>query len=223
LAAAAYTGGDLSAKYHRKTIGVAKAIMSRVGFGPFPSEFGGRKSELYSMEQHDGKSKVTKATEATVDVEKLIISDDPFKVGVALRVGSGEYGATSGRPRRIGCLDLVLLSHAIKMNGVDELVITKCDMLREYSKTNDKKMPIVTGYELDSQKIDYVPGATNAFYRVTPHIKKSNIFSEDVSAVRSFDKLPDSLKAFVREVEKASGCKVIGLGVGPKRDQYIVL
>lgn len=223
IAAAAYTGGDLAVKYHRKTIGVVKAIMSRVGYGPFPSEFGGRKSELYSLEQVNGDSKNTKLTEAKLSVSELLSSDDPFAVGIGLRIVSGEYGATTKRPRRVGSFDLVLLSYAVKMNGVDELVITKCDMLREYSKTNDKKMPIVTGYELDSQKIDYVPGATNAFYRVTPHIKKSNIFSEDVSAVRSFDKLPDSLKTFVREVEKASGCKVIGLGVGPKRDQYIVI
>ena len=223
IAAAAYTGGDLSPKYHRKTIGVVKAIMSRVGYGPFPSEFGGRKSEEYSLETLNGQSKNTKTTEANFDINKLIKSDDPFEVGIALRILSGEYGTVTQRPRRVGCFDLVLLSHTVKMNGVDELVITKCDLLNEYSRTKNGQMPIVTGYKLDDKTIDYVPGATSAFYRVKPIIAERAAFSDDVSDVKTFDKLPKELQAFVKEIEKVSACKVIGLGTGPKRDQYIEL
>ncbi len=221
IAAAAYMGGDLSPKYHRKTIGVVKAVMSRVGYGPFPSEFGGRKSEEYSLETVNGQSKYTKDSEAKLSIDTLIKSDDPFEVGIALRVLSGEYGATTKRPRRTGSFDLVLLSYAVKMNGVDELFITKCDVLREYSKTKSTQMPLVTGYTLDEKAIDYVPGATSAFYRVKPVIKNLKAFSEDISEIRSFAKLPKAVSDFVKEVEKASSCKVIGLGVGPKRDQYI--
>jgi adenylosuccinate synthase len=221
IAAAAYTGGDLSTKYHRKTIGVVKAMMSRVGHGPFPSEFGGRKSEEYTLEEVNGKSKYTKETETKLEVEKLIKSDDPFEIGMALRVLSGEYGATTGRPRRTGSFDLVLLSHTTKMNGVDELFITKCDLLNEYSKTKKGTMPIVTGYMLDGKTIDYVPAATSAFYRVKPIISELKSFSEDISNVRDFAKLPKELLEFVKEVEKTGNCKIIGLGVGPKRDQYI--
>jgi adenylosuccinate synthase len=223
IAAAAYSGGDLSPKYHRKTIGVVKAVMSRVGYGPFPSEFGGRQSETYSLETENGKSKYTKESEKSQDIDTLIKSDDPFQVGIALRVLSGEYGATTGRPRRVGCLDLVLLTHAVKMNGVDELFITKCDVLREYSKTKANKLPLVTGYTLDGKPIDYVPGATSAFYRVEPVIEKREAFSEDISGVRSFDKLPQAVQDFVKEIEKTSNCRVMGLGVGPNREQYISL
>jgi adenylosuccinate synthase len=222
LAAAAYSGGDLSPKYHRKTIGIIKAVMSRVGFGPFPSEFGSFKSEAYTMEKGpDGHSKNTKAVEDKYNVEKLIKSEDPFEVGVAMRILSKEYGTVTQRPRRVGCLDLVLLSHTVRMNGVDELVITKCDLLKEYSRTKKATMPLVTQYELEEKIIDYVPGATSAFYRVKPIISERENFSGDISAITSYDKLPKAIHDFVKEVEMASNCKVVGLGVGPKRDQYI--
>ncbi|HSA83476.1 MAG TPA: adenylosuccinate synthetase [Patescibacteria group bacterium] len=224
LAAAAYTGGDLSPKYHRKTIGVVKAIMSRVGFGPFPSEFGGHRSEEYSMERTgEDVSKYDKASEQAYDVEKYIKSDDLFEVGIALRVLSGEYGTVTARPRRVGCFDLVLLAYTIKMNGVDELIITKCDLLKEYSRTKSGKMPMVKEYKLDGKIIDYVPGATSAFYRVEPTIKDYETFTEDISGIRTFEELPTAIKNFVKEVETISNTKVIGLGVGPKRDQYITL
>jgi len=222
-AAGAYSGGDLSPKYHRKTIGVVKVIMSRVGHGPFPSEFGDKKSEEYTMAKVNGESKYTKTSESEYDVNELIKSDDPFEIGIALRVLSNEYGTVSKRPRRVGCLDLVLLNHTAKMNGVDELVITKCDLLNEYSKTKSGKMLLVTGYKLDGKIIDYVPAATSAFYRVKPIISEKNSFSQDISGVRSFEKLPEELKEFIEEIEKMSNCKVTGIGVGPKRDQYIIL
>ena len=82
-------------------------------------------------------------------------------------------------------------------------------------------MPLVTGYELEEKNIDYVPGATSAFYRVKPITSEKEGFPEDISEVRSFDALPDAVKEFVKDVEAACGCKVVGLGVGPKRDQYI--
>ncbi|MEK7570859.1 MAG: adenylosuccinate synthetase [Patescibacteria group bacterium] len=223
IASAAYTGGDLPLKYHRKIIGVAKALMSRVGYGPFPSEFGGSKSEHYTLEEDHGKPKHTKTTEAKEEVTKLIASPDAFDMGMALRILSGEYGATTSRPRRIGAFDLVQLVYAVKMNGVDELVITKCDTLREYAKTHSKKIPVVTGYDLDGKKIAYVPGATAAFYRVKPVIKYYQSFSKDLSTVRQVAAIPHSLKTLLKDVEKACGCRVIGLGVGPEREQYINL
>lgn len=223
IAAAAYTGGDLSPKYHRKTIGVAKAIMSRVGYGPFPSEFGGKQSEEYCMETSDDKARHTKDVEAKYKIKELISSPDHFYVGVGLRILSGEYGATSARPRRIGRLDLVQLRYATKLNGVDELIITKCDVLNAYSKIKNDGIPIVAGYKLDGKTIDYVPAASDAFYRVKPIISYEKSFTEDISEIRSFDKLPTALRKHIKLIEKTSGCKVVGLGVGPKREQYISL
>jgi len=220
IAAAAYTGGDLSPKYHRKTIGVVKAIMSRVGYGPFPSEFGGKQSEDYCMETYNDETRHTKDVEATYKVDELISSPEHFYVGVGLRVLSEEYGATSA-PRRIGRLDLVQLHYAAKLNGIDELIITKCDVLNAFSKIRHGGIPLVVGYKLDAKTIDYVPAASDAFYRVKPIISYEKPFIEDISHIRSFDKLPLALRKHIKLIEKASGCKVVGLGVGPKREQYI--
>jgi len=123
LAAAAYVGGDLPPNFHRKTIGVAKAIMSRVGKGPFSTEFGGPRSEKYCTENNSAS---IKHSEKQLNIHNLITSNDPFDVGVALRVLGNEYGATTGRPRRIGYLDLVQLAYAVKVNGVDEIHLNKC-------------------------------------------------------------------------------------------------
>ena len=142
VAGAAFVGGDVSPKFHRKTIGVAKAIMSRVGNGPFISEFGGEESEKYCIDPLHTKDYEAK----TYNSEKLLVSDNPFEVGIALRMLGNEYGSTTGRPRRIGMLDLVQLAYTAKMNGVDMIFLNKCDLLIDFAKTKIKQIPIVTGY-----------------------------------------------------------------------------
>lgn len=221
VTAAAYVGGDLSPSYHRKTIGVAKAIMSRVGHGPFASEFGGERSEKYCMSAVDGKSKYPQPVEAKYDIEKLLKSGDYFDIGVALRVLSFEYGTVTARPRRVGMLDLVQLAYAIRMNGVDELMINKCDMLNVFARTKRGVLPIVNGYTLDGRSIDYVPGTVKAYYSVKVEVAYKKCFKEDVTGARKFAKLPAELRKLIKELEKFCGCKVAGVGVGPERDQFV--
>ncbi len=221
-AAAAYTGGDLSPNFHRKTIGIAKALMSRVGHGPFTSEFGGTASEQYCMAQDaEGNSLHSREVEATYNLEQMIASDDPLEVGKALRILSAEYGTVTGRPRRIGALDLVQLAYAVKTNGVNSLVLTKCDLLREYSRTASGKLPLVVAYELDGQRIDFVPGSTQSYARVKPVYEYLDGFSEDISHCRTLEELPNSLLQMIERTEQITGAKVEGLGVGPDREQYV--
>ena len=222
IASAAYTGGDLSPNYHRNTIGVAKAVMSRVGHGPFTSEFGRERSEEYCMSFNpDGSSMYGKPTEAEYDLDQLIASEDPLEVGKALRILSGEYGTVTQRPRRIGALDLVQLAYAVKVNGITSLALTKCDLLNSYARTKGGQIPLVTGYELDGERIDYVPGSTSVYRRVNPIIEYRPGFSEDISSIREFDKLPAALIDLLSEIEEKAGCKIEGIGVGPGRDQYV--
>lgn len=221
MAAAAFLGGDLCVDYHRKTIGVAKAVMSRVGHGPFASEFGGRKSEKYCMEIHEDKPKYNKATEEAYDIEKLLKSADEFDFGIAMRVLSGEYGTVTARPRRVGMLDLVQLSYAMKLNGVDELVINKCDLLNVFASSAKGEIPLVVSYLLDGKTIDYVPGSVNSYYKVEPVVEYKKAFEEDISSVRNFEDLPASLKALLKEIEEKTSSKITGIGVGPERDQFV--
>lgn len=223
IAAAAYVGGDLSIKYHRKTMGVLKAFMSRVGYGPFPSEFGGEESEEYCMETAEGKPVHSKEAESTYDVDELLTSADHFYIGIALRRLADEYGPGTKRPRRIGRLDLVQLRYATRMNGVDELIITKCNILASFSKTRFGGIPIVDGYKLDGKTIDYVPVSSEAFYRVKPIISYEKPFTEDISHMKQYNQLPSALKKHIKLIEKASCCKVIAIDVGPNPDQHITL
>ena len=221
-AGAAYSGGDLPPKYHRKTIGIVKAVMSRVGHGPFPSEFGGRRSEDYCMKANpDGSPAYGRPVEGQYDVDALMRSSDEFEMGKGMRILSGEYGTVSTRPRRVGALDLALLNYTVGMNAVDELFITKCDLLREYSRTEDGLMPLCVAYELGGKRIDYVPGTTGAYYEAKPIIERMPGFSEDISNMRKPEELPPALKDFLSRIERDSGVKVIGIGTGPKRDQVV--
>ena len=216
LAGAAYTGGDLNPKYHRKTIGVAKAIMSRVGNGPFTPEFGGEESEEYCKVKK-------KSDEQELDPYKLLASENQLETGIGLRLLSDEYGASTGRPRRIGCFDLVQLNYAVKSNGIDEIFITKCDLLNLYSKTASNSMPVVSGYKLDDVEIDYVPASSKTYYRVKPDFEYLKTFTDDVSNATDKNLLPENLITFLELVEERCGCKVMGIGLGPKRDDYLLL
>jgi adenylosuccinate synthase len=219
LAAAAYVGGDLPPKLHRKTIGVAKAIMSRVGWGPFASELGGARSEDYCMKPT--VDDVRKA-ESSLDASRLIASEDPFEVGMALRVLGNEYGATTGRPRRVGYLDLVLLAYAVRSNGVDELFLNKCDSLADYAKTRHGTMPVASGYRWGERSIDYVPASADVYRGIGVLTEQLPCFSDDISHARSTSQLPNELTSLIERIESVA-CPVRGIGVGPSREQYVLM
>ncbi len=223
-AGAAYSGGDLSPHHHRKTIGVAKVLMSRVGHGPFVSEFGGAESEAYCMAKNpDNSSVYSRDLEKTYDIDTLLKSSNPLEVGQALRVLSAEYGTVSARPRRVGSLDLPLLKMTAQLNGVDELFLTKCDLLREYSRTASGRMPVTVGYELNGVAIDHVPSTTETYSKVKGIVEEWDGFAEDVSGCRKPAELPAALQEFLNRVGEFTGAHIMGIGVGPKRDQVVVL
>lgn len=220
ITGSAYVGGDLSPTFHRKTIGVGKMIMSRVGNGPFISEFG-EESEKYCMED-EGK-KYNKDVEKKLNMDELLSSNDLFKIGIAFRILGNEYGASTGRPRRTGMLDLVQLSFAIKSNGVNEIFLNKCDMLQIFSQTKLTGIPIVDSYKLDGENIDYVPGSNKRYRSTKPAISYKENFSEILTNLRKYQDLPKSVKKLLTEIEEFTNCKIIGIGVGPKREEYIKL
>ncbi len=220
IAGNAYVGGDLPPKYHRKTIGVAKAIMSRVGNGPFVSEFGGKLSEYYCA-QGKGKKHNEKYENKKYDIEKLLKSDNLLDIGIALRILGQEYGATTKRPRRIGMLDLVMLAHNCKVNGVDELYLNKVDKLVDFSKTKLKGIPVVREYEIDGIKINHIPGTTKMNREAKPVIEYLPFIKQDLSSVKKYEDLCPEAKEFITIVEILSGCKIKGIGVGAKREEFI--
>ncbi len=220
ISGAVYTGGELSPKHGVKVIGVAKAIMSRVGAGPFISEFGGKKSEDYCAEGNGYVNVKSKELEK-FSADQLLKSQDLFEIGIALRMIGNEYGASTGRPRRIGMLDLVMLKQNCKLNGVDEVYLTKIDSLADFARTNLWGIPLVVAYELNGKTIDFIPSTANDCCDAKPVIEYLPSFKEDISSIRNFEELPSEARNLIYFVEEKIGARIAGIGVGPERDQFI--
>ncbi|MEU4780582.1 adenylosuccinate synthetase [Micromonospora sp. NPDC023633] len=200
----AYVGGDLSPQYHRYTIGVAKAVVSRVGNGPFPSELGAERAEAYfAAACAAGRGKA----EENIDYrpEELLRSADPMDLGIALRMLTHEYGSGTGRPRRIGLLDLQQLREMVGLFGVDVVYLNKVDCLALYKESVYAGIPVRLTAETAARDGEQV--------RILPSFELSAV---DPAAP---ELLPKELLAFRSVVEQEIGAPVIGVGLGPERDR----
>jgi adenylosuccinate synthase len=132
--------------------------------------------------------------------------------------GRGEYGTTTGRPRRIGWLDAVAARYSVRMNGLSAVALTRLDVLDSLPT-----IKICTGYELDGQITDTLPSRESVLNRVTPIYEELPGWQEPTKDVRNFDDLPKQAQAFVRRVEQVIGCPVDLISVGPEREQAIIV
>ncbi|WP_029421216.1 adenylosuccinate synthase [Alicyclobacillus macrosporangiidus] len=137
-------------------------------------------------------------------------------VGQHLRDQGGEYGATTGRPRRCGWLDLPALRYGAWLNGYTDLALMKLDVL-----SGLEEVAVCTGYELDGQVYD-LPLPAYQLERATPRYERLPGWTEDLSCCRAFDELPEAAQNYVAYVEQAVGVPVKYVSVGPERNQTIV-
>lgn len=128
-----------------------------------------------------------------------------------LREKGGEYGATTGRPRRCGWLDLVMLKSFIRVNAPDCWNITKLDVLDSFDQIG-----IVTGYLLDGKEISSFPAESDNIEKIEPIIQYFPGWKTDISATRSRNELPENAQAYIRFIEEQTGvpAKYIGVGAG---------
>jgi adenylosuccinate synthase len=141
------------------------------------------------------------------------LTDD---TGDSLRKHGAEYGATTGRPRRCGWLDLVALNYAIMLNGATQLFMTKADVLSHFKEIN-----VCTGYKLNGKYTDQLPSEINGEIEPVYHILPS--WNTDISHIRKHTDLPAELVNYVRFIEEKTGVPVKVVGVGPDREQLIQL
>jgi len=128
---------------------------------------------------------------------------------------AGEYGATTGRPRRMGWFDAVATRYGCQVQGATEAALTGLDALRGLDK-----IPVCTAYELAGRRMDRFPPA--AFLeKVRPVYAYLPGWSEDISAVRTFDALSEAARQYVKTLEKMIGCPVRWVSVGPHREALI--
>lgn len=132
--------------------------------------------------------------------------------------GRGEYGTTTGRPRRIGWLDAVAARYSVRFNGLSALALTRLDVLDSL-----ESIKICTGYELDGQIIRTLPARETVLDRVRPIYEELPGWQRSTTEVRTFDDLPPQAQAFVRRVEKLLECPVDLISVGPAREQAVIV
>jgi len=140
------------------------------------------------------------------------------EVGQRLRDIGKEYGATTGRPRRCGWLDVVLMRYALRLNGVTNLALTKLDVL-----TGLPKIKICTGYKYRSKIYDEYPYSDTVFKNCEPVYEELPGWNEPIGEIREFDELPATAKRYIRRIEDLAGIKFSFVSVGPKRGDSLVL
>ncbi len=225
------SGVGLSAKAVDLPLGIVKfPYMTRVGGGPFPSELGGKKSEDYCAAglEHDIKFELkkygidfseekgsVKYDSSHPNISLLMNSHDPFDRGIGIRLAGGEYGATTGRPRRCGWTDLAALRYAVAINGPD-IIITKPDVLK-----GAEFFSLANEYSFGSQKAGFSRDS-DFLSLVDPVYSHFKGFNEDISDMKSYNELPAGLKAAISFAEKSTGARVRIVSVGAEPSQTIV-
>lgn len=138
------------------------------------------------------------------------------EIGEWIREKGHEYGVNTGRSRRCGWLDLVILKTTVRVSGLTSLCITKIDTLAGL-----EKIKMCVGYKFEDRVIDYFPASLEDLAKCEPIYEEFDGWDDSVADARSYEELPENAKVYLRRIEEATGTKVSIVGVGPKRDQTI--
>ena len=212
-------------------LGVVKfPFMTRVGGGPFPTELGSDRSEEYCR---DGA--VTLQTELELfeipyqmenerpvydrwheKVRRLMNDDDPFRQSVGLRLAAGEYGAVTGRPRRIGWCDAVAARYAARINGVSRTILTKPDACAGLDRFR-----VCYGYRTGEQAWTDFPRDAGTLRAVEPQYREYEGYDR-IGSIRAYRDLPQSLLQAVSDLEEFTAASAAIISVGPEAEQTII-
>jgi adenylosuccinate synthase len=176
VAGGALTGSGLGPKEVDRVIGVAKAYVTRVGSGPFPTEELG-------------------------------------ETGNRLREVGQEFGTTTGRPRRCGWLDAVLLRYAVRVNSLTELFVTKLDVL-----SGLPELRLCTAYRYEGEEYDDFPPHQTIFHKAEAVYETLPGWPDDLGAITRFGDLPAEARAYLARVAEAAAVPVRYVSVGPSRE-----
>jgi adenylosuccinate synthase len=138
--------------------------------------------------------------------------------GEKLRSIGGEFGTTTGRSRRTGWYDAPIARYAVRINGLTDFFLTKLDVL-----TGWEKIPVCVAYEIDGKRVEEVPSSQSDFHHAKPIYEYLPGWSEDISKARKLTDLPVNAQKYVKFLEEISGAPMSAIGVGPGRDETIVV
>jgi adenylosuccinate synthase len=138
--------------------------------------------------------------------------------GEALRKIGGEVGVTTGRNRRCGWFDAPIARYAVRVNGLTDFFLTKLDVL-----TGWEKIPVCVAYEIDGKRVEELPASQSDFHHAKPIYEYLPGWKENISKAKSVADLPKNAQEYVKFLEKISGAPMSAIGVGPGRDETIVV
>lgn len=164
-----------------KSIGIVKAYTTRVGEGPFPTEF------------------------SSVLMKKI-------------RTIGKEFGATTGRPRRCGWFDAVVVKHAVDINGLDKIVVTKLDVLDQMPK-----LKICTGYKYKGKTYKNFPADIEVLWKAKPIYEEWPGWLKDTTKTKKFSKLPLNAQKYLNRLSKLVGAKIEAVSIGSERNQTLFI
>ena len=150
------------------------------------------------------------------------VGEGPFpteqdnEIGEKLRAIGHEYGATTGRPRRCGWLDLVIGRYAVLINGLTDIVLTKIDVL-----TGFEKIKVAVGYEIDGKVHTSYPGNLRKSKPLKIVYEELDGWMEDITQIKNYEELPENCKKYIEYIENKLNCNVSMVSVGPERSQNI--
>ncbi len=144
-------------------------------------------------------------------------TEDLGDVGERLREAGGEYGATTGRPRRCGWLDMVALRYAVRVNGLGGIALTKLDVL-----TGLPRIKVCTSYEIGGKRFNVLPSRLPEKENMVLHYEELKGWDEDISGCRRVEDLPPAAQDMVRFIEEKCGVPIVLIGVGSGREQTIL-
>ncbi len=137
--------------------------------------------------------------------------------GEQIRAKGGEFGVSTGRPRRCGWLDTVILRFAVRTSGITTIALSRLDTL---GGTGDVR--VCTGYELDGNVYDNYPASLDTLARCKPIYREFEGWSDDICHIRNFDELPEAARKYILFIEEQTGVDISMIGVGPGREQCVV-
>ena len=140
------------------------------------------------------------------------------ETGEIMRQAGNEFGSTTGRPRRCGWFDAVVLRYAVRINGLSGVAITKLDVLDDF-----ETIKICTGYSYNGTVITEIPATLDVFAACDPVYEEMPGWKCAISDVKSFAALPENAQKYVRRLEVLMGCEIVMVSVGPRRDETISL
>jgi adenylosuccinate synthase len=179
VAGGACTGSGLGPRDIDRVIGIAKAYVTRVGAGPFPTEQANDTGDLLVERGH-------------------------------------EFGTNTGRRRRCGWFDAVMLRQAVRLNSLTEVALTKLDVLDTFETVR-----VCVGYEADGVRYEYPPYHQSTLHRVTPLYEEMPGWLTDLSGVTSAEDMPRAARDYVALLTEQIGVPVRMVGVGPEREQFV--